>query len=154
MKCFHFTTGERRPEEDDDEQDGPVSRKLSWARSLSVASTNLDSRRSEFDTESRRDWADSSDLFHDFLTQGRANDLRVFNLPELKSATRGFSRSLMIGEGGFGSVYRGRVKEGYFGSGLDSEMDVAIKQLNRNGFQACPLTFIICSIHVLKKKKR
>lgn len=125
MKCFHFTTG------DDDEQEGPVSRKMSWARSLSVASTNLDSRRSEFDTESRRDWADSTELFQDFLTQGRANDLRVFTFSELKSATRGFSRGLMIGEGGFGSVYRGRVKAVDSGS----EVDVAIKQLNRNGFQ-------------------
>lgn len=129
MKCFHFTTGSGSG--DDDEQEGPVSRKLSWARSLSVASTNLDSRRSEFDTESRRDWADSSELFQDFLTQGRANDLRVFTFSELKSATRGFSRGLMIGEGGFGSVYRGRVKLPDSASGLD----VAIKQLNRNGFQ-------------------
>ena len=91
MKCFHFTTAGG----DDDEQ-------VSWARSLSVAST----RRSEFDTESRRDWADSSDLFQDFLTQGRANHLQVFSFADLKSATRGFSRSLVIGEGGFGSVCR------------------------------------------------
>ncbi|KAL1558680.1 non-specific serine/threonine protein kinase [Salvia divinorum] len=117
MKCFHFTTGGG-----DDDQ---VSRKLSWARSLSVASTNLDSRRSEFD------WADSSDLFQDFLTQGRANHLRVFSLADLKSATRGFSRALVIGEGGFGSVYRGRLRV----ADSDPEMDVAIKQLNRNGFQ-------------------
>lgn len=136
MKCFHFTTGGGG----DDEQEGPVSRKVSWARSLSVASTNLDSRRSEFDTESRRDWADSSELFQDFLTQGRANDLRVFSFSELKSATRGFSRSLVIGEGGFGSVYRGRVKVASSGSGSESNMDVAIKQLNRNGFQARPFT--------------
>ncbi|KAL0390212.1 UNVERIFIED_CONTAM: Serine/threonine-protein kinase PCRK1 [Sesamum calycinum] len=147
MKCFHFTSGERRPSDDDDDQDGVVSRKVSWARSLSVASTNLDSRRSEFDTESRRDWADSSGLFQDFLSQGRANDLRVFTFSQLKSATRGFSRSLVIGEGGFGCVYRGRVKVVDSGSGLESDVDVAIKQLNRNGCQACPLTFFVCSGH-------
>lgn len=141
MKCFHFTSGERRPPDEDDDQDCAPSRKVSWARSLSVASTNLDSRRSEFDTDSRRDWADSSELFQDFLTQGRANDLRVFTFSELKSATRGFSRSLMIGEGGFGCVYWGRVKLADTGSGFQPEMDVAIKQLNRNGFQACPPTF-------------
>ncbi|KAL8057409.1 hypothetical protein ABFX02_04G181600 [Erythranthe guttata] len=142
MKCFHFTSGgERRSggDEDDDggggELDCSASRKVSWARSLSVASTNLDSRRSEFDTDSRRDWADSSELFQDFLTQGRANDLRVFTFSELKSATRGFSRSLVIGEGGFGCVYQGRVKLADCGSGFGSEVDVAIKQLNRNGFQ-------------------
>ncbi|GER52434.1 protein kinase superfamily protein, partial [Striga asiatica] len=133
MKCFHFTSSG----DEDDEQDGINSRRVSWARSLSVASTNLDSRRSEVDTESRRDWTDSSELFRDFLSQGRANDLRVFSFSELKSATRGFSRSLMIGEGGFGCVYRGRIELPDLGSGLKSEMDVAIKQLNRNGCQAC-----------------
>ncbi|CAA0824816.1 Protein kinase superfamily protein [Striga hermonthica] len=133
MKCFHFTTSSG---DEDDEQDGIMSRRVSWARSLSVASTNLDSRRSEFDTESRRDWTDPSDLFRDFLSQGRANDLRVFSFSELKSATRGFSRSLMIGEGGFGCVYRGRVElPDLLGSGFKSEVDVAIKQLNRNGCQ-------------------
>jgi hypothetical protein len=32
--------------------------------------------------------------------------LRAFGLEELGSATNGFSRSLKVGEGGFGSVYR------------------------------------------------
>ncbi|KAL3637971.1 hypothetical protein CASFOL_018419 [Castilleja foliolosa] len=115
--------------------DDVVSRKVSWARSLSVDSTNLDSRHSEFDTESRKNWADSSELFRDFLTQGRANDLRVFTFSELKSATRGFNRSLVIGEGGFGCVYQGQVKPADSSPGWDSELNVAIKQLNRNGRQ-------------------
>ncbi|KAK6926982.1 Protein kinase domain [Dillenia turbinata] len=98
MKCFHFTNGERR----DDNEDSVVSRvsKVSWARSLSVASTSIDVRRSEFDSESR-DFGDSIG-FYEFLSQRRrANNLRVFSFAELKSATRGFSRALMIGEGGF-----------------------------------------------------
>lgn len=136
MKCFHFTNGERRPDEEE-EQEGAVSRapsKVSWVRSLSIASSNVDTRRSAFDSESRRDWADSFG-FHEFLTQRRANDLRVFTFSELKSATRGFNRTLMIGEGGFGCVYRGVVKVSDDISGSESEMEVAIKQLNRNGFQ-------------------
>ncbi|KAF8397481.1 hypothetical protein HHK36_016398 [Tetracentron sinense] len=130
MKCFHFSNAERR--EDDD---GSVSRisKVSWARSLSVASSSLGLRRSEFESESR-DFSDSV-LFHDFLSQRRANDLRVFAFSELRSATRGFSRVLMIGEGGFGCVYRGFVRVSD-DDGPDSEMEVAIKQLNRNGLQA------------------
>ncbi|RVW66163.1 putative serine/threonine-protein kinase PBL19 [Vitis vinifera] len=93
MKCFHFNNGERREEED-----GVLSRasKVSWARSLSVASSSADVRRSEFDFDSR-DLSDSVS-FHEFLAQRRANDLRVFTFSELKSATRGFSRALMIGE--------------------------------------------------------
>ncbi|KAI5321983.1 PREDICTED: probable [Prunus dulcis] len=130
MKCFHFTNGERR----DDEEPGIVCRaasKVSWARSLSVASSSYDTtRRSEFDLDSR-DLSDSV-AFQELLSLRRANDLRVFKFSELKSASRGFSRALLIGEGGFGCVYRGIVK----GSDDDAtKMDVAIKQLNRNGFQ-------------------
>lgn len=132
MKCFHFTSGERRERDD---EDGVVSRasKLSWARSLSVASSSVDStRRSEFDSDSR-DLSDSV-AFFDFLSQRRANDLRVFTFSDLKSATRGFSRALLIGEGGFGCVYRGHLRVPG-ADDLGSKIDVAIKQLNRSGFQ-------------------
>uniref|UniRef100_J3N2Y6 Protein kinase domain-containing protein n=1 Tax=Oryza brachyantha TaxID=4533 RepID=J3N2Y6_ORYBR len=51
---------------------------------------------------------------------------------ELKSATRGFSRSLVLGEGGFGCVYRGTIR-----SVLEPRrsVEVAIKQLGRKGLQ-------------------
>ncbi|XP_061958917.1 serine/threonine-protein kinase PCRK1-like [Populus nigra] len=131
---FSFLERERREDED-----APVSKvsRVSWARSLSVASSSLDTRRSELDSDSycysSRDLSDSVGLF-ELLSQRRANDLRVFGFSELKSATRGFSRGLLIGEGGFGCVYRGVVKvPADRESG--SKMDVAIKQLNRHGFQ-------------------
>ncbi|PKI61720.1 serine/threonine-protein kinase PCRK1 isoform X1 [Punica granatum] len=127
MKCFHFTNGERR---DDEEVAASRSSKVSWARSFSVASSSVDTRRSEFDSESR-DFGDSV-AFYELLTQRRANNLRVFSFAELKSATRGFSRVLMIGEGGFGCVFRGVVS---VDDGSDAKMDVAVKQLNRSGFQ-------------------
>ncbi|XP_073149286.1 serine/threonine-protein kinase PCRK1 [Henckelia pumila] len=133
MKCFHFINGERRPAGDEDDgQDGAAPRKGSWARSLSIASTNMDMRRSEFESESLRERVDSSVSFQDLLTRRRANDLRAFTFSELKSATKGFSRALLVGEGGFGCVFRGRVR---MQDPLESPMDVAIKQLNRNGLQ-------------------
>ncbi|KDP20447.1 hypothetical protein JCGZ_05292 [Jatropha curcas] len=139
MKCFHFTNGERRDDEDGGAGDvvSRVVSRVSWARSLSIASSSIDTRRSEFDYEcnSSRDLSDSVG-FYEFLSQRRANDLRVFTFAELKSATRGFSRALLIGEGGFGCVYRGvvRVPDDEI-EGHDLKMDVAIKQLNRHGFQ-------------------
>lgn len=136
MKCFHFTNGKTAG----DAEDGVVSRssKLSWVRSLSLASSSVDTRRSELDSDSR----DFTESFCELLSQRRANDLRIFTFAELKSATRGFSRALMIGEGGFGSVYRGEVR---VSGDNDTKLDVAIKQLNRNGFQACLSLFSLYS---------
>ncbi|CAN1846811.1 Serine/threonine-protein kinase PCRK1 [Linum perenne] len=141
MKCFHFSNGD-----DDGEGSGSGSgsgaassrnSRMSWARSLSVASTNVDTRRGSSDLYcySSRDLSDSV-AFYDFLSQRRANDLHVFSFAELKSATKGFSRSLLIGEGGFGCVYRGVVRvPNCDGDGYSEPLDVAIKQLNRHGFQ-------------------
>ncbi|KAI3677140.1 hypothetical protein L1987_86761 [Smallanthus sonchifolius] len=48
----------------------------------------------------------------DFQTvAGKPSNLRVFTVAELKLATRNFCAALKIGEGGFGSVYRGVVDE-------------------------------------------
>lgn len=56
----------------------------------------------------------------------RANVARGFTFRELAASTQNFRVSNLIGEGGFGSVYKGR---------LDSGKVVAIKQLNLNGLQ-------------------
>ncbi|KAJ0027730.1 hypothetical protein Pint_35613 [Pistacia integerrima] len=41
-------------------------------------------------------------------------NFHVFSSNELKTATHGFSSSNKIGEGGFGSVYKGRLQDGTF----------------------------------------
>ncbi|KAM0051307.1 putative protein kinase RLK-Pelle-RLCK-VIIa-2 family [Helianthus debilis subsp. tardiflorus] len=138
MKCFHFSIGHKTPTDEDNDNDNnralslslsrSSTRASSWARSLSVASTSFDtSRRLDFDSSNN-----SSDAvgFSELLSQRRANDLRVFTFKELKLATKGFNRSLVIGEGGFGCVYRGVVKVAG-----DRNLDVAVKQLSRNGLQ-------------------
>ncbi|KAL0667438.1 hypothetical protein Bca4012_030142 [Brassica carinata] len=138
MKCFHFTNGDKRGGGEGHEgENSVVSRasRLSWARSLSVASSSASdpTRRSEFDS----DWSFSPErfCFHKPLSQrwtggvAEENDLKVFTYGELKLATKGFSRALLIGEGGFGCVYRGVV------DGFDSKINVAVKQLNRQGLQ-------------------
>jgi len=57
----------------------------------------------------------------------------LFTFEELKVATKHFRPDLIIGEGGFGAVYRGVIDE-TVRPGFENK-EVAIKQLNRNGFQ-------------------
>ncbi|KAD3336429.1 hypothetical protein E3N88_31948 [Mikania micrantha] len=125
MKCFHFSIGEKRSSSSSDGIFSRSSTRASWPRSVSAS----------FDTRHRPEF-DSSNNFRDLsdvVSQRRSNNLRVFNFSELKSATNGFNRALVIGEGGFGCVYRGIVS-----GDADCSLDVAIKQLSRNGFQASP----------------
>uniref|UniRef100_A0ACD5YLZ6 Uncharacterized protein n=1 Tax=Avena sativa TaxID=4498 RepID=A0ACD5YLZ6_AVESA len=61
-----------------------------------------------------------------------ASSLREFGLRELHAATSDFSRLLKVGEGGFGSVYKGVVR---LPGGPAGGTVVAIKRLNTSGHQ-------------------
>ena len=118
MKCFHFPGN----------GDGGdiVPKRVPWARSLSVASTWSDPRKSGLDPDPDLKDAESSNE-----AKSLPVSLRPFAFSELKAATKGFNRGLLIGEGGFGCVYKGVIN-------LENgeSLDVAVKQLNRNGSQA------------------
>ncbi|KAK8325909.1 hypothetical protein E1A91_A11G083700v1 [Gossypium mustelinum] len=66
------------------------------------------------------------------LYEAKAHNLRVFSFSELKQATRDFNLLHKIGEGGFGSVYKGTIKPA---DGKGEPFEVAIKKLNKNGLQ-------------------
>ncbi|RWW58184.1 hypothetical protein BHE74_00034981, partial [Ensete ventricosum] len=51
---------------------------------------------------------------------------QTFSFRELSAATKNFRRDCLLGEGGFGHVYKGRLETGQV---------VAVKQLDRNGLQ-------------------
>nr|XP_019709636.1 probable serine/threonine-protein kinase PBL21 isoform X2 [Elaeis guineensis] len=71
---------------------------------------------------------DSLDLEKNAPTPARAKSCNAhsFTLRELAAATRNFKLSNLLGEGGFGRVFKGF---------LESGQVVAIKQLNQNGLQ-------------------
>ncbi|XP_065878169.1 probable serine/threonine-protein kinase PBL19 [Euphorbia lathyris] len=66
------------------------------------------------------------------LYKEKEQNLRVFSFQELKEATHSFSRLLKIGEGGFGSVYKGSIRPN---NGQSDSIVVAIKKLNKHGLQ-------------------
>lgn len=60
--------------------------------------------------------------------------MRVFTLAELKAATKNFKPDTVLGEGGFGTVYKGLIKE-RAASKRDEGLTIAIKKLNSESRQ-------------------
>ncbi|CAN1149123.1 Serine/threonine-protein kinase PCRK1 [Linum perenne] len=151
MKCFHYFSskdgsngggggggggGGKSPS-----PSPPVPNSVSGrSNSSSVSmSTDLDMRRSgsEFNSQNMSDFSTESSTKNSFAVlsqrqQSSSSNLRVFTFAELKTATKNFSRSLMIGEGGFGGVYRGVIKSTV---DVGKKIDIAVKQLSRRGLQ-------------------
>ncbi|KAM3245269.1 hypothetical protein ACQJBY_056531 [Aegilops geniculata] len=135
MRCLPFLHGGDAKEED--RRTGPSGGMSASVRSFSTESTERggDPRSGGSDLNS----INVSDMSAESIRRtqypsftDRPANLRVFTFPELKAATRNFSRSLMVGEGGFGCVYRGVIK------GSDDpthRLEIAVKQLNRKGVQ-------------------
>ncbi|XP_040384070.1 serine/threonine-protein kinase PCRK1-like isoform X2 [Oryza brachyantha] len=136
MQCFGFAAWEREERRGRSAASvvAATTRSLS-ARSNSSTSTDRDARRSGSECSlnvSSEISAESFGRYRQLSLPQRSNNLRIFTFQELKSATRGFSRSLVLGEGGFGCVYRGTIR-----SVLEPRrsVEVAIKQLGRKGLQ-------------------
>ncbi|XP_009769052.1 probable serine/threonine-protein kinase PBL23 [Nicotiana sylvestris] len=59
---------------------------------------------------------------------GKGNiSAQTFTFNDLALATKNFDSECLLGEGGFGKVYKGHIER--------KNIDVAVKQLDRNGFQ-------------------
>lgn len=110
MKCFHFFNREKK-EEVETKASEPNSRR----------SSVVTSRKSR--VESRVISSNSPNL---------SSNLKVFTLLELKQITRNFSNSAKLGEGGFGCVFKGVIKNS---DDPSKKTDVAIKQLGKQGRQ-------------------
>ncbi|KAL0298778.1 UNVERIFIED_CONTAM: Serine/threonine-protein kinase PCRK1 [Sesamum radiatum] len=128
MRCFQFSNSNKTDE--------PKTTKSTSGRSTTSTSTDQDMRKSgsEYSSQNISDISSASSAKISFASLSqRPSNLRVFSFAELKTATRNFSRSLMLGEGGFGPVYRGVLRETHDSS---KRIDIAVKQLSSRGLQA------------------
>lgn len=133
MKCFPFHKGEKI-----DEPKATTATSMRYSTSISM-STDHDVRRSgsEFNSQNASDISTESSTKTSFTSlQQRPSNLKAFTFSELKTATKNFSRSLMIGEGGFGGVYQGVMRST---EDPHKKIDIAVKQLSRRGLQVRPL---------------
>lgn len=63
-------------------------------------------------------------------------NLRVFTFAEMRAATKNFKSDMVLGEGGFGKVFKGWVDEKTLApSKVGTGMMVAIKKLNHESVQ-------------------
>ncbi|WOL20348.1 putative serine/threonine-protein kinase NAK [Canna indica] len=66
----------------------------------------------------------------------QSSNLKSFTLSELKSATRNFRPDSVLGEGGFGSVFKGWIDERTLAASKPgSGIVIAVKRLNQDGLQ-------------------
>ncbi|CAI9091138.1 OLC1v1026080C1 [Oldenlandia corymbosa var. corymbosa] len=127
MRCFSFSNS--------DKKDEPRTPKSVSLPSSTSASTDHNVRRSAsgYTSFNVSDMSTGSSVGMSLgCLSHRISNLREFTFAELRTATKNFSRSVMLGEGGFGGVYRGSIKDE-----VDSnrKIDAAVKQLSRRGLQ-------------------
>ncbi|KAK1395212.1 hypothetical protein POM88_014268 [Heracleum sosnowskyi] len=72
----------------------------------------------------------------DQLVPAKRSELKCFTFTDLRKATREFHPYSVLGDGGFGSVYKGWINENtYAAAKWGTGMAIAVKKLNLEGFQ-------------------
>lgn len=66
----------------------------------------------------------------------QSSNLKSYTLAELKAATRNFRPDSVLGEGGFGSVFKGWIDENTLAAAKPGTgIVIAVKRLNQESFQ-------------------
>lgn len=118
VKCFQFSNSDKN------DYKNKTRRSTSGQSSASIF-TDPELKGSEYNSQNVSS-DNSTESSFSCLSNKKPCNLRVFTVEELKTATKNFSRSLMIGEGDFGGVYKGILRD----------KNIAVKQLSQRGLQA------------------
>uniref|UniRef100_A0A1J3H5W2 Putative receptor-like protein kinase n=1 Tax=Noccaea caerulescens TaxID=107243 RepID=A0A1J3H5W2_NOCCA len=120
MKCFYFS--KEKPQDQDAKKTTKFDSQQSSSTWMARGGGGGGSG-SEYHSETSTTTSSITSSLH-VLSETHSNNLKVFALDDLKTATKNFSRSLMIGEGGFGGVFRGVIQ-----NPQDSrkKIDIAVK---------------------------
>ncbi|KAL4625485.1 hypothetical protein ACB092_05G029800 [Castanea dentata] len=94
-------------------------------RQFFVGGSDIYIRLANLEFAARKSKNNESLLF-DYLSDVKLQDLPIFNLEELATATNNFDMANKLGQGGFGPVYRGRLHNG---------QEIAMKRLSRTSGQ-------------------
>ncbi|KAJ3690722.1 hypothetical protein LUZ61_019886 [Rhynchospora tenuis] len=130
MGCLNFF--KKKPKATSEKKQTQSSTNASTTQVSHASTSRSDDSGTGLRPVSKSSGSSSSQKSIPVMYEERAHTLRVFELDELRGATNNFNRALKIGEGGFGSVYKGFIKP------LDGKGDrivVAVKQLNQRGLQ-------------------
>ncbi|KAF3330499.1 Protein kinase APK1B [Carex littledalei] len=112
--------------------------KITSSKIPSLSSSNL-SEESGCGSDSSTGWVSDSCLPLSLRGEGeilQCTNLRSFTFEELKTATRNFQPDSVVGEGGFGLVFKGWIDPQTFAPAKPgTETVIAVKKLNQEGFQ-------------------
>lgn len=126
MMCFQLSSCV------DKEEVPETPTNLSTIRSLGSGSTDRTASGSESNSQGASEPRTKFRKIRYPSFSKRSSNLREFKFSELKSATKNFAISSKLGEGGFGSVYTGIIKNP---RDPTKDLHVAVKQLGKRGFQ-------------------
>ncbi|KAF5784067.1 putative protein kinase RLK-Pelle-RLCK-VIIa-2 family [Helianthus annuus] len=132
MRCFGFSYNEPKGESSKTSTKS-VSNSIQSSSSTFTTDRDIGRSGSEFNSQNVSDRSIESVGSMNFPSfSQKSSNLTVFTFAELKTATKNFSRAAKIGEGGFGCVYIGVVKNP---QDPTKGLEVAVKQLSRTGLQ-------------------